>query len=242
MGLLSASLVNLSCRSTTEGVHPQPLPSSPARIVWFPEFNPSNMMHRKGVYFIPGLKGYQQTTDYTCGPAALLSLAAWHGVEGMPLDRATELRIAREIGTRSFDVRRHGGKPGTKPDEMGKWLERHGFEVRIEYENKGDGLGLEHLKRNLRRGIPTLVAWADLTGHWAIAVGYDTRGNDDPWDDVLILADSYDRYDDHRDGYSFVNANRFYWLWFDAFYFDQITWRTMITAVPKRAAHGAPAR
>jgi len=50
------------------------------------------------------------------------------------------------------------------------------------------------------------VEWIDLSGHWAIAVGYDYRNESDPWDDVLILADPYDRYDDYCDGYSFVNA------------------------------------
>ena len=77
------------------------------------------------------------------------------------------------------------------------------------------------------------MEWIDLSGHWAIVVGYDHRNSSDPWDDVLILADPYDRYDDHQDGYSFVNANRFYWMWFDALYFDDLTWRTMITARPK---------
>lgn len=58
--------------------------------------------------------------------------------------------------------------------------------------------------------------------------GYDDRQNDDSWEDVLILADPYDRYDDVRDGYTFVNANRFYWMWFDTHYFDRETWRAMI--------------
>jgi len=51
----------------------------------------------------------------------------------------------------------------------------------------------------------------------------------------LTLADPYDRYDDYCDGYSFVNANRFYWMWFDALYFDKITWRTTITATPRNS-------
>jgi hypothetical protein len=70
-------------------------------------------------------------------------------------------------------------------------------------------------------------------GHWVIAVGYDDRGNLDPWDDVLIFADSYDKYDDFVDGYTYINANRFYWLWWDNHNFDTPVWRTMITAVPK---------
>jgi hypothetical protein len=64
-------------------------------------------------------------------------------------------------------------------------------------------------------------------------VGYDYRKESDSWDDALILADPYDKYDDYGDGYSYVNADRFYWIWFDALYFDDLTWRTMITATPK---------
>jgi len=55
-------------------------------------------------------------------------------------------------------------------------------------------------------------------------VGYDTRDND------------------YRDGYSFVNADRFYWLWDEAFYFDTLTWRTLITAVLKRQHSGGAAQ
>jgi hypothetical protein len=203
------------------------------RITWFPKFESEKMSHRKGFYFIKGLKAYQQTTEYTCGPAALLALARFYGLPGIGEDKETEMKIAREAGTRSADIPKEEGKPGTKPEEMGRWLEQHGFDVRTEFEDKEDGSALEKLKENIRKGIPTLVEWADLTGHWVIAVGYDDRGNDDPYDDVLIFADSYDKYDDYRDGYSFVNANRFYWLWFDVFYFDKITWRTMITAIPE---------
>jgi hypothetical protein len=125
-----------------------------ARVRWFPRFSPAQLTNVPGLYFVPGLQGYQQTEEHTCGPAALMSLARFHGV----------------------------------------------------------------------------------TNIWVVVVGYDTRGNDDPWDDVLIFADSFDRYDDCPDGYTFVNANRFYWLWFDAFYFDTLTWRTLLTVTPRRAS------
>ena len=64
---------------------------------------------------------------------------------------------------------------------MERWLETNGFDARTEYEDKGDGSGLVCLRENAMKGIPTLVEWADLGGHWVIVVGYDTRGNDDPW-------------------------------------------------------------
>lgn len=204
------------------------------RIEWFPKVEMEKMENKNGFSFIRGLNGYQQTTEYTAGPAVLMALAKYYGIQGIELDKDTEMRIADEAGTRNFDVIKQGGKPGTKPEEMVQWLEEKGFDVKVEYEDKDDGSALRNLEENIKNGIPTIVEWIDLGGTWAIVVGYDTRGNDDPWDDVLIMADSYDKYDDYQDGYSFVNANRFYWLWFDAFYFDKITRRTMITATLKK--------
>jgi hypothetical protein len=198
-------------------------------IAWFPKIDVSILEASPNVDFIPDLKGYQQSTDYTCGPAALLSLAKFYKLQGIEENISTEMRIARESGTRDFN----SSKPGTRPEEMAAWLEENGFNVELDFEERGDGSALQQLRENIGAGIPTLVEWIDLNGHWAIAVGYDYRNVSDPWDDVLILADPYDMYDDYRDGYSSVNANRFYWMWFDALYFDDITWRTMITATPK---------
>ncbi|HWQ18633.1 MAG TPA: peptidase C39 family protein [Methanotrichaceae archaeon] len=208
-----------------------PAQANESDIAWFPKIDLSILEASPNADFIPGLKGYQQSTDYTCGPAALLSLAKFYNLPGIDENVSTEMRIARELGTRDFN----SSKPGTNPQEMASWLQKNGFDVRLDFEDRGDGSALQHLRANIRRGIPTLVEWIDLSGHWAIAVGYDYRNVSDPWDDVLILADPYDRYDDHMDGYSFVNANRFYWMWFDALYFDNITWRTMITATPEGA-------
>lgn len=211
-----------------------PSEANSEKTAWFPKPEPENLLKQKGGYFIPDVHAYQQTTEYTCGPAALMAIAIYYRMENMSPDSVTEMRIAREMGTRSMAVLKDGGKPGTTPHEMLSWLRSHGFDANVEYEDANDGSALHKLRENVMNGIPTIVEWADLGGHWAVVVGYDTRNNHDPWDDVLILADSYDRFDDHPDGYSFVNANRFYWLWYDAFCFDKLTWRTMITAVRQR--------
>ncbi|MBF0395877.1 MAG: peptidase C39 family protein [Desulfobacterales bacterium] len=230
------SLFIISCSSKfnlVPGYKNNKSPNNCKRINWFPKFESEKMINEKGFWFIKALKGYQQTTEYTCGPAALLALSKFYGLTGIEENKETEMRISREVGTRSMDILKQGGKPGTKPDEMVNWLKKYGFNVKIEFEDKADGSALKKLEENIKKGIPTIVEWAYLTGHWVVVVGYDNRGNDDPWDDVLIFADSYDKFDDYQDGYSFVNANSFYWLWFDLFYFDKITWRTTITAIPK---------
>jgi hypothetical protein len=202
-------------------------------VEWFPKMDTAILSSSPNVDFIPNLAAYQQTTDYTCGPAALLSLARFYGCPDIENDAKTEMKIAQELGTRDLN----SSQPGTKPQEMVAWLEKNDFDVKLEFEDNGDGTALDRLRDNILQGIPTLVEWIDLSGHWAIAVGYDYRNVSDPWDDVLILADPYDRYDDYCDGYSFVNANRFYWMWFDALYFGNTTWRTMIIAIPKKGSH-----
>lgn len=219
---------------------PSPAPRADV-IAWFPALDPAVLASSRTIAFIPGLKGYQQTTEYTCGPAALLAVARYYGVPGIDESAATEMRIAREAGTRFPGALKPGERIGTRPEEMAAWLRKNGFEPVLEFEQKGDGSALEKLRENIRRGVPTLVEWIDLSGHWVVAVGWDDRGTAATSDDVLIFADSYDRYDDHRDGYTFTNAERFYWMWFDALYFGRETWRTMIT-VPPPAARKGPGR
>lgn len=119
-------------------------------IEWFPKIEFEKMCNRKGFYFIKGLKGYQQTTEYTCGPAALLALARFYGLPGTGEDKKNEMRIAAEAGTRRDDIPKDKGKPGTTPEEMGRWLTQHGFEVTMEFEDKNDGSALEKLKGNIR--------------------------------------------------------------------------------------------
>lgn len=188
-----------------------------------------------GRVMIPHLPGYQQTEEYTCGPAALLGLADFYKNPKINRDKATEMQIAQEANTKSGDsVLLPGEQAGTSPENMTKWLNDNGFDAKLEFEDKGDASQLEKLKANLDAGIPTIVLWADLSGHYVIAVGYDTLGNDDPWDDIIIFADSYDKYDTVPDGYTYTNINKFYWSWVGNLFSPKIVWRAMITATPKK--------
>jgi hypothetical protein len=58
-------------------------------------------------------ESYQQTTEYTCGPAATLSLLRYFGKDGV------EMTIASEMATSSTK--------GTTPEQMTSWLSTHGF-------------------------------------------------------------------------------------------------------------------
>jgi hypothetical protein len=91
-------------------------------IAWFPKIDTAILSTSQNVDFIHNLTAYQQTTDYTCGPAVLLSLAKFYGLPDIREDAKTEMRIAQELGTRDLN----SSQPGTKPQEMVAWLEKNG--------------------------------------------------------------------------------------------------------------------
>ncbi len=159
------------------------------------------------------VNSFQQTTDYSCGPSAVLTLLRYYGKDG------DEMKIAKEMGTNSTC--------GTHPEQMTAWLNSHGFKASW-YENGN----LDTLRNNLNNKIPTLVEWSDWGGHWVLVVGYDTRNTESISDDVIIFADPYDRHDDKMDGLTNFNAERFYYMWYDALLFGKVMKRITISAKP----------
>ncbi len=167
---------------------------------------------RPGLVFLK-TSSYQQTTDYTCGPSAVITLLRHYGKTG------DEMIIAGEMGTSSTC--------GTTPAQMSDWLNTHGFKA--SWHQNGN---LDSLVINLKKNIPTLVEWSDWGGHWVLVTGYDTRNTPALSDDVIIFADPYDRHDDNMDGYTWFNAERFYYMWYDALLFGTVMKRIYITADP----------
>jgi hypothetical protein len=163
------------------------------------------------------LAAFQQTTDYTCGPACLVTLLRYYGRAGDELRIATEAHCSKDTGT--------------SPRDMAAWLESHGFNV-----TWGENGSLDMLRANLARGVPTLVEWIDWGGHWVIVTGYDTRGTATLDDDLLIFADPSDCTDGVVDGLTTFNAQRFDSMWFDAFLFGKPMHKIFITAEPKEPA------
>ena len=129
------------------------------------------------------------------------------------------MTIAGEMGTSSTT--------GTRTEQMTNWLSTHGF-IASWHE---DG-NLDTLVNNLKKNIPTLVEWSDWGGHWVLAIGYDTRNTEDLMDDVIIFADPYDRHDDYRNGLTWFNAKRFYYMWYDDLLFGRVMKRIYISATP----------
>ena len=161
--ILGLAIVSLSACSN---IQPKPTP-----VAWFPKFDPVAFSAQPNVIFIPELKGYQQTTEYTCGPAALLSVAQFYKLPGITANALTEMQISRDVGTRDPATLKPGERPGTTPPEMVAWLEKNGLVAALSFENKGDRSALKQLRENIRRGVPTIVEWIDIAGHWVVAVG-----------------------------------------------------------------------
>jgi predicted double-glycine peptidase len=185
-----------------------------------------DLAHHKNLSLL-SMQGYQQTEEYTCGAASIMSLLHFYGrLSNAEMTRETELRISAEMGSCS--------KVGTSVEGIANWLKSNGFNVMT-----GENGSLEMLHDNLKKGVPTLVEWMDWGGHWSIVSGYDAASTEaNPSADVLLLADSSAKCNSERsiNGLVKVNANRFKSMWFDAQYFrpGEIVKGIYIIAVPKK--------
>lgn len=178
-----------------------------------------------------GIKGYQQTTDYTCGPAAVMSLLRWYGkLPASDMTPTTEMRIAAEMGTGSMNSPR----PGTNQKQIVDWLNANGF-----YATAGENGSLEMIRANLKQGIPVLVEWIDWGGHWVVATGYYADSESpSKGADTIFFADPAVHWTTplNPDGISSFNAWRFRDMWFDVQYLDpgKIVKNVYIIAIPKK--------
>jgi len=210
------------CLLTTSSVLPSHKPSSVCAADYY-QLKPNSY------YVSLGVKGYQQTTEYTCGPAAVMSLMHWYKLlDNKEMNHETEMKIAKEMGTRDMNP----SHLGTTPQQMVQWLERNGFQV-----TWGENGSLEMLRENLKKGIPTIVEWIDWGGHWVVVTGYHA-GSESPakGTDTIFFADPAIHWSstNNPDGISSFNAWRFHDMWFDAQYFKpgQLVKRIYITAFP----------
>jgi len=165
------------------------------------------------------LKSYrQQVSNYTCGPVAAMTVLSYYN-QSVPDTDAEEALIARQMNT---------SENGTTPVQIATWFKQRGWNA-----TWGTNGSRQMLLDNLHAGIPTMVEWINWGGHWVVVVGYDTRGTDTIWDDVIIFADSVDCDDDRVDGVTYANYGEFDAMWFDAHYFpENMQNRAYVAAVP----------
>lgn len=103
-------------------------------------------------------KSYRQTTTYTCGPAAIMTLMQYYKrLSASEMTKKTELRIAIEMGANN---------KGVTLSQMANWLRNHGLSVET-----GTRVTSAMIIDNLKKGIPTLIV---TDNHWVLAKGYHT--------------------------------------------------------------------
>lgn len=181
-----------------------------------------NMKSTDTLTILPNFKTYQQTTEYHCGPAATLMLLNHYGITD-----TDELSIGEGMKT-------HQGADGGEPEELTEmgttvggivaYFKSIDWKVESSLTNEKpfgeeDAEGFsDWIISNLKNGTPILTEWVDWGGHWQVIIGYDTMGTEHFSDDVIIMADPYDTSDHFQDGYYIVNAERFFYMWFDTTY------------------------
>lgn len=148
---------------------------------------------------------YQQTTEYSCGPAAALTVLWYYGYRN-----ETENSLVDKIGTSS--------EIGTHVKQLADYFRSIGWTVRTNLPGKKTFDTYEAFAAFVRQELtakhPILVANVAWGGHWRVIIGYDTMKTDSTLDDVLILADPADTGDHHQDGYGVENGPEFFWSWF----------------------------
>lgn len=156
------------------------------------------------------LKSYrQQVTNYSCGAVSAMTVMAYYG-HPLPNTDAEEIRLAHEMNPTVSDT------TGINPVQITTWFNKNGWNA-----TWGTNGTYEMLRENLANGTPTMVEWIDWGGHWVVLTGYDTRGTETIWDDVISFADSVDCHDDRVDGVTYFNYGEFDAMWFDAHYFPE---------------------
>jgi len=168
------------------------------------------------------LKSYrQQVTNYSCGAVAAMTVMSYYGRPANNTDDE-EILIAHEMYPSVSDM------TGINPGQLASWFNRNGWNATWK-----TGGSRQMLLDNLKAGVPTIVEWMDWGGHWVVVVGYDNRGTEILWDDVILFADSVDSHDDRVDGITYANYGQFDAMWFDAHYFPaNMSSRAYVIAVP----------
>jgi len=113
------------------------------------------------------LPSSRQQTSYTCGAAALRSIARYYGKD-LKNEKAWEELCAS------------GKKKGTHPEDIVAAAEAMGFDAKMK-----EGMTIQELTKHIRAKRPVICAvqaWGDadkyeelMDGHYVVAIGYDKQ-------------------------------------------------------------------
>ncbi len=172
-----------------------------------------NMESEGTLHILTNFAPYEQSTEYSCGPACGVMLVNWFGGDTEKYD---ELTICKLSGTTEEAGTDAEGMNNFFKDELG-WYTEFNFSTKdkFSWDDSDDPLldFENYCVKMIDNGVPVTVDWSDWGGHWQCIIGIDTCQEDNSADDVLILADPYDTSDHYQDGYYTYSAERFFYQW-----------------------------
>lgn len=171
-------------------------------------------------------KTYQQTTEWSCGVAAALTVLQYYG-------RLGDWNEESLAALRSDHSSAHPGSCLIQLKEIFDGVGGFTYESVEDYDL--EEITLSMLRGYLKNGIPVLIAWNDWGGHWETLIGYDDMGTETESDDVMIVADPYDTTDHNQDGYGVYGAERFYYNFTMYGFFGENEPNDMVFLAPKLA-------
>ena len=192
--------------TTTKGASSAPDEINHNDSIYFTKNDFYNMKSTKDRVILEKYLTYQQTTEYTCGPAAALTILYYYGNKNYD-----EMSLVEGMKTKPYPI-------GSNPKDMAKFFENIGWYVDSSLNHKPFA-SYDNFKNwvtdILNKNTPIMVENVEWGGHWRVIIGYDTMGTENLLDDVLIMVDPYDTSDHDQDGYVVNNGGRFFSMWFD---------------------------
>jgi hypothetical protein len=167
-------------------------------------------------------KTCQQTTGVTCGPSCALMTLDYFGKLGSYDEMSLKaLRGTEQDTTYLCHLLRIFDKVG-------------GVHYVSSYDYKKEDIKPSLFLDFLKKGAPVIIGTNEWGGHWQIVIGYDSMNSETAKDDILILADPYDRTDHHQDGYIvYPLENLYYGNWRN--YFDpDFNWGLFVAVFPNK--------
>ncbi len=171
-----------------------------------------NLQSNDHLTVLSHFKTRQQSTGYTCAPVAA-AMVVEHFLGRLP---HTEEEIAAIMQSNNLN--------GTTIKGVANYFTSLGWQVQSSSNSTTPANFAsfrQFVQQALRSNTPIIIENVEWGGHYRVIIGYDTMGTDYPGDDVVILADSFDLADHVQDGYNIENAQKLYYMWFDAQLFSR---------------------
>jgi hypothetical protein len=180
-----------------------------------------SMKSEGSLLLLEKFQSYQQTTEVTCGPSCALMALNYFG----KLGGYDEMSLKALRGTdRDTTYLRHLLNIFDAVGNV-KYVSTFDYDK----DSIKPSLFIDFLKK----GAPVIIGTNEWGGHWQTVIGYDSMNTGSMEDDVLILAEPYDRTDHFRDGYIvYPVENLFYGNWRN--YFDpDFGWGLFVAVLPE---------